>query len=34
MRWINLVFPGVVILGLLVLAYLYFFTKVLKVSDF
>lgn len=34
MRWISLVFPGVVILGLLVLAYLYFFTKILKVSDF
>lgn len=34
MRWITLVFPVVVIFGLLVLAYLYFFTNTLKVSEF
>ena len=33
MRWINLVFPVVVILGLLVFAYLYFFTAMFKVVD-
>jgi serine/threonine protein kinase len=33
MRWINLVFPVVVILGLLVFAYLYFFTAMFKAVD-
>ena len=33
MRWINLVFPVVVILGLLVFAYLYFFTTTFKAVD-
>jgi len=33
MRWINLVFPVVVILGLLAFAYLYFFTAMFKAVD-
>jgi hypothetical protein len=33
MRWINLVFPAVVILGLLVFAYLYFFTTTFKTLE-
>jgi serine/threonine protein kinase len=33
MRWINLVFPVVVILGLLVFAYLYFFTTMFKTLE-
>ncbi|MCX6961350.1 MAG: serine/threonine-protein kinase, partial [Verrucomicrobia bacterium] len=33
MRWINLVFPVVVILGLLVFAYLYFFTTTFKTLE-
>jgi len=32
-RWISLIFPLAVILGLLVMAYLYFFTTVFKVAD-
>jgi hypothetical protein len=33
MRWINLVFPVVVILGLLLFAYLYFFTTTFKTLE-
>jgi hypothetical protein len=33
MRWISLLFPLAVILGLLVFAYLYFFTTLFKVVE-
>jgi hypothetical protein len=33
MRWVNLVFPVVVILGLLVFACLYFFTNTFNAVD-